>query len=306
MTTVRNLAASIRQQLRERAIADRRPFEEVLTYYAMERFLFRLSTTKHRERFVLKGALMLRIWGTTIARPTRDIDLLGRGEVTADELAAVIRDCIAADVPPDALEFDASSIVTSEIREQERYGGVRAEFRCTLERARIKMQIDVGLGDAITPSVVEITYPVLLELPAPELVAYPVETAVAEKLEAVVDLGLANSRMKDFFDLWSILGNLELPGETIAKAIEATFKRRGTPIPTETPIGLTTAFATDVDKQKQWSAFLRRLRLADGLALADVVRRIERFATPVFRALGVGDEAPARWVPNKEWVDEIS
>jgi hypothetical protein len=176
--TTKNLAASVRERLRQRAVADKRPFDEVLTYYAMERFLFRLSRTSHRERFVLKGALMLRIWGETIARATRDIDLLGQQEMTPDELAIVIQECITAEVEPDALQFDASSIVTSEIRKDERYGGVRAEFTCTLERARIKMQVDVGFGDAITPSVVEITYPALLELPPPRLNAYPVETTI--------------------------------------------------------------------------------------------------------------------------------
>jgi hypothetical protein len=224
--------------------------------------------------------------------------------LTADALTAVIADCIATDVPPDALQFDSASIQTSEIREHERYGGTRAEFWCTLEHARIKMQVDVGLGDVITPSAVEITYPALLELPAPQLVGYPVETAIAEKLEAVVDLGLANSRMKDFFDLWSVLGNLELDGATSAKAIAATFKRRGTAIPTEAPIGLTGAFAADPDKQKQWSAFVRRIRLGASPALAEVVIRISRFATPVFDAARGVSTVPARWGPNAEWAEE--
>jgi nucleotidyltransferase AbiEii toxin of type IV toxin-antitoxin system len=221
VTGPKNLAASIRERLRNRATAEHRPFDEVLAYYAIERFLFRLSKTPHRDHFILKGALMLPLWGATIARPTRDIDLLGRGSPTADQLAAVIADCIAADVPPDALSFDASSIETREIREQERYGGIRATFRATLERARIKMQVDVGLGDVVTPKPVMITYPALLELPAPELVGYPVETAIAEKLEALVDLGMANSRMKDFFDLSSLLGNLDLDGRTIAMKVIA-------------------------------------------------------------------------------------
>ena len=300
MTQAKNVTASVRERLRQRAAATIRPFDEVLTYYAMERFLYRLSQTKHRERFVLKGALMLQLWGTTVQRPTRDIDFLGRGDVNAVQLATIIADCIAVDVLPDGLVFDASSIATSEIREQERYGGVRAEFVCTLERARVKMQVDVGLGDVVTPSVVEITYPVLLDLPAPTLVGYPVETAIAEKLEAVVDLGLANSRMKDFFDLWSLLGSMEIDGATIASAVRATFARRGTAVPDKTPIGLTVEFASDGDKQKQWAAFVRRLRL-DKIALVDVVNRIERFATPVFEGVRDATKVDARWIPSKEW-----
>lgn len=300
MTAAKNLAASIRERLRQRALADRRPFDEVLTYYAMDRFLFRLGQTTHRDRFVLKGAMMLRLWGTTIARPTRDIDLLGRGDLAAGQLASAIADCIAAEAPPDALVFDVGSIVTSEIREQERYGGIRAEFQAMLERARIKMQVDVGLGDVITPRAVEVTYPTLLDFPAPKLHGYPVETAVAEKLEAIVDLGLANSRMKDFFDLWSIAGHLELDGATVAKAIGATFERRGTAVPTSIPVGLSSTFAADADRQKQWSAFVRRIRVDRAPSFADVVARIQRFAMPVFSA-ATGIAFDAMWTPTTEW-----
>ena len=291
MNEPKNVAASVRERLRQRAAAEKRPFDEVLTYYAMERFLYRLSMTAHRDRFVLKGALMLPLWGTKIARATRDIDLLGQGNPTPAEIAAVIADCVAAEVPPDGLVFDASSIETGEIRESERYGGIRATFQATLERARIKMQVDVGLGDAVTPAVVEITYPALLEQPAPVLVGYPVETAIAEKLEAVVDLGLANSRMKDFFDLWILLGSLELDGDAVTKAVRATFARRGTPIPVDAPIGLTPEFAIDSNKQKQWAAFVRRVRLTEAPDLSEVIRRIESFAMPVFRG-----PARTRWV----------
>lgn len=303
MTGPKNLAASIRERLRNRATAEHRPFDEVLAYYAIERFLFRLSKTPHRDHFILKGALMLPLWGATIARPTRDIDLLGRGSPTADQLAAVIADCIAAGVPPDALSFDASSIETREIREQERYGGIRATFRATLERARIKMQVDVGLGDVVTPKPVMITYPALLELPAPELVGYPVETAIAEKLEALVDLGMANSRMKDFFDLSSLLGNLDLDGRTIAMAVGATFARRGTAIPREAPVGLTAAFASDADKQKQWQAFVRRLRLIGQPGLPEIVTRLASFAMPVFDSVCARAQLSARWLAGKGWVE---
>jgi predicted nucleotidyltransferase component of viral defense system len=296
----KNLAASVRERLRQRAAHDGRPFDEVLTYYAIERFLFRLSRTPHRDRFVLKGALMLPLWGTSIARATRDIDLLGRGTPTLDEIAATIRDCMTVAVAPDAVEFDVSSIKTSEIREQERYGGIRATFLARLERARVKMQVDIGLGDVVTPDVVAITYPALLEMPAPELSGYPVETTVAEKLEAIVDLGLANSRMKDFFDLWSLLGNLDLDGATIAKAIGATFARRRTDIPIASPIGLTAEFANDRAKLVQWSAFVRRLRLEDPPSLNAVVNRIAAFAQPVFSA-GISATDGSRWSARAGW-----
>jgi hypothetical protein len=301
MTAPRNLAASVHAKLLNRAKAEGRPFDEVLTYYAIERFLFRLSRTVHRDRFVLKGALMLPLWGTSIARATRDIDFLGRGTLTTDDLAAVIRDCLAAEVPPDAIIFNPSTIAGAAIREDARHGGIRATFLGFLERAKINMQVDVGLGDAVTPGVVSITYPSLLDLPGPELVGYPVETTVAEKLEAIVDLGLSNSRMKDFFDLWSVLGHLELDGATIAAAIKATFARRGTPIPESPPIGLTTTFATDRDKLSQWSAFTRRLRISEPPELAVVVDRIATFAKPLFVANADSERVGHRWLSTGSW-----
>jgi hypothetical protein len=284
MTGPKNLAASIRERLRRRAEARGRPFDEVLTHYAFERFLFRLSSTPHRNRFVLKGALMLPLWGTTLARATRDIDLLGHGAITPATVAGVVADCLAADVPPDAIAFDPSTIAVADIRRDARYGGVRATFLGHLERARIRMQVDVGVGDAVTPGVVAVTYPALLELPAPQLVGYPVETMIAEKLEAIVDLGLANTRMKDFFDLWSVLGSLELDLEVVTAAVRATFARRSTPVPADRPIGLTDQLARDHAKLVQWSAFTRRVRIQDPPELAAVVARIAVFAMPVFAA----------------------
>jgi hypothetical protein len=301
MTGPKNLAASVHARLLTRAKAQERPFDEVLTYYAIERFLFRLSRTAHRDRFVLKGALMLPLWGTAIARATRDIDFLGRDALTTDELASVIADCLAVDAPPDAINFDASTIEVAEIREDTRYGGIRGTFLGYLERAKINMQVDVGLGDVVTPGVVAITYPALLDLPAPELTGYPVETAIAEKLEAIVDLGLTNSRMKDFFDLWSLLGNLELDGETMTTAVQATFARRGTVVPANLPVGLTEEFATQRTKLTQWSAFMARLRISNPPALATVLERIATFAMPVFAAINTSNQVAGRWRATREW-----
>jgi hypothetical protein len=193
------------------------------------------------------------------ARATRDIDLLGRGSLTTADVESMIRDSMAANVVDDGMVFDPTTLDVTTIRERERYGGLRATFIGHLGRARIKMQVDIGLGDAITPGVVDITYPTLLDLPAPALKAYPIETTLAEKLEAIVDLGLANSRMKDYFDIWTLLGAHELDGATIVAAVRATFERR--------------------------------LRSSEPPALADVVERIAAFATSVFD----GSAATLRW-----------
>jgi hypothetical protein len=301
MKPPKNIAASVRERLRQRAAAQGRPFDEVLTYYAIERFLFRLAQTPHRDRFVLKGALMLPIWGSALARATRDIDFLGRGTLEPEAVATIIADCIRVSVPDDGVVFDSASIKTSEIREDERYGGIRATFLGHLERARINMQVDIGLGDVVTPGIVDVAYPALFDLPAPELSGYPVETAIAEKLHAIVDLGLANSRMKDFFDLWTLLGHLDLDGETLVRAVGATFARRGTTIPSAAPIGLTETFAADRDKLAQWSAFCRRIRLADPQALGTVVARIAGFAQLVFSAASRAAPSPSRWSPGRGW-----
>jgi len=163
------------------------------------------------------------------------------------------------------------------------------------------MQVDVGLGDAVTPGVVAISYPALLDLPAPELAGYPVETTIAEKLEAIVDLGLTNSRMKDFFDLWSVLGNLELDGETMTTAVKATFTRRGTAIPANLPVGLTKEFTTERAKLTQWAAFTARLRITEPPALAAVIERIASFATPVFAAVNASNHVAGRWMATRGW-----
>lgn len=298
MKGTKNIAASIRDRLRNRAVAENRPFDELLVYYAMERFLYRLSQTPHRERVVLKGALMLPIWGVTAQRPTRDIDLLARQTMTKDELTALVRDAIAVAVD-DGLSFDAASLEISDIREQERYGGARAQFIALLERARVAMQIDVGLGDVITPSAIDVTYPGLLDLPAAQLSGYPVETTIAEKLDAIVDLGLANSRMKDYFDLWSLLSTHTFDGSLIVRAVGATFKRRGTEVPSEPSIGFTDAFAKDGAKLQQWSAFLRRLRRTTP-TLGDAVHRCASFALPVFECIRSG-KSPGAWEPSVGW-----
>lgn len=296
MRAPKDLAASIASRLLDQARSSGRPYDELLTYYSIERFLFRLASTPHRDRLVLKGALMLPIWGGPVARPTRDIDFLGRGSLTASDVTNIVIDSIAADVEDDGMEFDASTLVVSEIREHERYGGLRATFRGRMGRSRVKMQLDIGLGDAVTPGVIDVTYPTLLDFPAPALKGYPRETSIAEKLEAIVDLGLANSRMKDYFDLWTLTNGHDLDGDAMVAAVRATFERRGTAIPTAPPIGLTSTFAEDAAKQSQWSGFTRRLRAALP-SLSEIVARVAQFALPIFD----GSAATRRWIAGTTW-----
>ena len=240
----RDLGASVRQRLLNQSRAQSRPFQELLQYFAMERFLYRLAKSPYADRFILKGALLLTAWRAPLSRPTMDIDLAGQTNNQLDHLKEVVGAVCEIAVDPDGIEFNLASIEVSRIKEDAVYEGVRVHFHATLARARIPMQLDIGFGDIITPGPTEIEYPTLLDFPAPVLRAYPKETVVAEKLEALTALGLLNSRMKDYYDLALLSRMYPFEGERLAEAIVATFRHRGTTIEAE-PIGLTQAYCDD-------------------------------------------------------------
>lgn len=200
---IKNIAASVRQRLLYLAGEANRPFSELLQYYAMERFLYRLSKSPHRKKFVLKGALMFTVWEAPLSRPTMDIDLLGKTRNSMDNLVAVIQGACLQDVEPDGLSFDEKSVDAERIIEDADYEGVRVRFRSLLDTARCMIQLDVAFGDVISPSFLSIIFPTLLDMPAPRLQGYSMESTIAEKFEAMVKLGVLNSRMKDFYDIWN-------------------------------------------------------------------------------------------------------
>ncbi len=297
----KDVAASVRQRLLNNAKATNRPFQEVLQYFAMERFLYRLSKSPHADRFVLKGALMFTLWGAPATRPTKDIDFLARMENSVDAVVPIIRAVCAEEVEPDGLVFDESTVEGKLIKEDADYEGVRVTFRATLQNARVSMQLDLGFGDVVFPGPEVAEYPVILELPAPQLRAYSRETVVAEKFEAMVKLGQLNSRMKDFFDVWLLSRRFDFDGARLAIAIERTFRNRKTSIPAEA-LALTRAFADDPTKQAQWAAFLRRSRL--DWAPSDlhlVVEAIRGFLQPVVAALGEGRAFELGWRAPGLW-----
>ena len=277
-----NVAHSVRARLLTLSKERREEFQFVLTRYALERLLYRLSRSTHREGFVLKGAMMFAVWSGHPHRATKDLDLLGSGSPDLDRLAAVFREVVVVGVEDDGLVFDATSVVAVRIKEDADYEGVRVTLDAKLGTAKVGVQIDIGFGDAVTPSAVEVAYPSLLDLPRPSLRAYPRETVVAEKLQAMVHLGLLNSRMKDFFDLWVLATHFEFDGELLVRAVKATFERRGTPLPTEPPVAITSTFSGDGSKQKQWTAFLRRSGVGSSdLTLTTVVDGLAEFLLPV-------------------------
>lgn len=270
------LAASIHARLLNRAKARGEDFNLILTRYALERFLYRLSTVPAREAYWLKGAMLFDLWFDVPHRPTRDADFLGFGPMDVDALSGTIHE-ICAIVVDDGMAYDPGSITVEEIREDARYGGLRVRLLGHLGNARCTVQLDVGYGDAVTPGPEEAVYPTLLDdQPPPRLRVYPRAAVVAEKLEAVVSLGMANSRMKDFFDLRALAREGALDARLLGDAIAATFQRRGTAVPDEVPLGLSDEFAYDAVKRAQWKAFLGRNRL-EAPALEDVIEEVRRF-----------------------------
>jgi len=297
---IKNLPASVHDRLLERAKKQNRPFNELLQYFAMERFLYRLSRSTHAKVFVLKGALMLRVWKTSDIRPTMDIDLLGR---TANEIASIVnqvKEAIAVEVEPDGLVFLPDSVTGESIAEDAAYEGVRINFEGRLGNAVINMQIDIGFGDIIYPPPKNMDLPVMLDFPPATLLCYSRESAIAEKFQAMVKLGEANSRMKDFFDIWELSRQFDFQGAELLEAVRLTFKYRKTEIP-ETVIAFTEQF---VDLKKvQWAAFHKRLKQHHVPAsFSEIVVGVGRFLSPISKALVNKGEPPTSWTALGPWV----
>jgi hypothetical protein len=298
---VKDVAASNRQWLQNVGRKTNRPFQEVLEYFAMERFLYRLASSKHASQFVLKGALMFRAWNAPVSRPTRDIDLLGRMDSKVTAIVPVFKAVCNQTVELDGLIFHADSVAGQAIKEDADYAGVRVTFRATLQNSRIAMQIDIGFGDVLTPAAVATDYPTILDLPAPRLKGYCRETVVAEKFEAMVKLGLANSRMKDFYDIWLLSQQFDFDGSVLSNAITRTFTHRKTQI-LAAPTALTPVFADDVQKQTQRRAFLRKTRLTDApSALLDVIAVLASFLLPIAQAIVNGHHFNQTWKALGPW-----
>lgn len=244
--------------------------------------------------FSAQGALLFDLWFDVPFRPTKDIDLLGFGLAEEPHLHAAFAEMCGLDVD-DGIHFDAQSVRIEEIRKEANYTGVRVSLLRWVDGARCPVQVDVGYGDAVTPGPDVVEYPVMLEeFPAPKLRVYPRYTVVAEKLEALISLGVANSRLKDYFDLWVLARNSDFESEMLQQAIEATLLRRGTGIPVDVPFGLTQAYAEDAQKQMQWQGFLKKNRL-QALTLEQVVADLQRFLLPPLNALAAGQVFSGQW-----------
>ncbi len=300
---IKNVPASVRQRLYNRAKKRGDDFNLIIPRYAVERLLYRLSQSPYAKEFVLKGAQLFYVWTESPHRTTRDLDLLRYGAAAISELEDIFRNICQQPVEPqDGIVFLPDTVRGEQIREQAEYIGVRIRFAYRLGEIKGTLQVDVGFGDAVTPAPRMVEFPALLDFPTPRLKAYSREAMIAEKFEALVTLGINNTRMKDFFDLSTLAGTFHFDGETLCRAIAATFKRRKTTVPNTVPVALTAQFAEDATKQKQWQGFLNKNRLQPRHAdFGAVIEAIRKFLMPPTLSLAQKQTFKKIWTPGSDW-----
>ena len=298
----RNVEASVRQRLLNLARKRGEDFQVVVRHYALERFLYRLSRSDYRHQFVVKGAMLFSLWSEEVHRMTWDLDLLGFGEGSPSHIGEVFRELCQVQVEEDGLVFVEDSVRCTRIKENQVYEGVRVSLLAHLGKIPIPIQVDLAFGDAVVPTPREVTFSAMLSMPTPCLRAYPREGVVAEKFQSMVTLGMANSRMKDFYDVWILAKRFRFEGETLCAAIQATFARRRTPLQAEPPLALTPRFFEDPMKQTQWAAFVRKGKLiSEGASLAEVTSVLMGFLLPPALSLVRNEPFNRFWPPGGPW-----
>jgi predicted nucleotidyltransferase component of viral defense system len=293
------LVQSLLARLRNLAAADGAGFQTLLERFAVERLLYRISSSPMRESFVLKGATVFLAWGGEAHRPSRDLDMLGFGLNGVEDLVETFREITALPVEPDGLVFPAEAIKGSRIKEGHEYEGVRLVMLALLGKVRIPVQVDIGFGDAVEPAPIEGDFPTLLDLPAPRLRLYPREVVVAEKFQALVSLGVVNTRLKDFYDLWILSRTFDFDGDILCGSLRATFARRGTPLPEGPPAALSSAFGHQA--QPRWQSFLRKGQLAEIDLVETLLPALAEFLLPAARAARTPGDSPGAWSKGGPW-----
>ena len=300
-TNPQDVSASVHQRLLNKARESGRPFNELFQYYSMERFIYRLSKTPHIQKFILKGALMFTAWNIQATRTTKDIDFLGKLENSVETMIAVMRNTCNQTVEPDGMNFNPDSIICNAIIEDAVYEGIRVFVRGNLGKSRVLLQLDVGFGDVVFPTELEVKYPTILDFPPPTLKGYSKESMIAEKFQAMIKLGELNSRMKDFYDIWLLSKQFDFNGRTLAEAITKTFKIRKTEIPDQ-PSVFKKSFSEDQMREKQWSAFLRKSVLASTThSFYEVMAEIKSFLVPVSSAIVSQESFQKKWKAPGPW-----
>ena len=297
-----SLAESIRYQLLKISKERGETFDRILTLYGIERFLYRLSQSKWKDKFILKGAMLFTIWQDLPYRPTKDIDLLGVVKNDIKNIQGIFSKICSTNVIYDGLSFLAETINCENIQKGNQYKGIRVRLDAILVKARIRIQIDIGFGDLVTPAPKRVKLRPMLSFPGPSILAYSVNSVIAEKFHAMAKLGIANSRIKDFYDIWIISKYMPISGPVLFETIIQTFKRRGDELPGNVPFALTQSFWSDTLKQKQWLAYINKNKLStDGHDFQFVVEDIKRFFSPIITAFKNNDEFNSRWSYKKGW-----
>ena len=300
---MKNPAASVHARLAQRRTKTGEDYNVLLVRFTLERLLYRLSRSSHREQFVLKGAMLFALWEPMLHRVTRDLDLLGFGQPSANRLTDIFRELCLLEVEADGVIFDPHTVACEDIRARNEYAGIRVKLRANLGQAIVPLQVDIGFGDAQSVAPEEITFPVMLGMAAPKLWAYSRETVVAEKLEAIVKLGMLNTRFKDYFDLHYLAQKFPFAGDSLVKSIAATFKRRGTAFPAGLPPGLTPMFGTDPAKIRGWQAFWRKTGPKNEMpTLATVIELLVNFLELPLDAAAKDKPLTATW-KNSGWLN---
>ena len=299
---ITDIAASVHQRLLNKAKKSSRPFNELLQYFAIERFIYRISKSPHADQFILKGALMFSAWCGPASRPTMDIDLLGKIDNQLDTITAVMKNACLTDVEPDGMSFNADTVDAGRITEDAEYEGVRVRVHGGLGKARVSIQIDIGFGDVIVPNAVLVSYPAILDFPAPELKGYTMESTIAEKFQAMVKLGVLNSRMKDFYDIWFLSRTFDFKGELLGEAIEKTFEKRSTPVNLDAAL-FNPSFGIDKDKAVQWRAFIRKTKLTGVPArFEEIVAAVKLFLEPLVTSIAGQKPFSRIWTAPGPWL----
>ncbi len=299
---VKNMSASVRSRLLNLARATGRDFQELTVRYAVERFLARLVESEHRDRFILKGAMLYIPWNLDDKRTTMDLDLLGFGNPDLENLYQVFRQICEVEIADDGLAFDKENITAAPIREESVYDGVRVVVRIALGAMLIPLQVDVGFGDHIVPEPRPSEFPALLAEHGPVIRLYSPETVIAEKFNAMVLLGMANSRMKDYFDIWMLSRHFTIEGTVLREAIRQTFTKRQTALPETEPIGLSDEFSSNESKRHQWQGFVRRQRKQDSSPdFTEIVATIRGFLMPIVTGIAAASPRAITWTPDRGW-----
>jgi predicted nucleotidyltransferase component of viral defense system len=299
--SVKNIAASVHRRLLNKAKESSRPFNELLQYFAIERFIYRLSKSPHADKFILKGALMFSAWCGLASRPTMDIDLLGSIDNRLEVISDAIKDACLMDVEADGISFNAETVDAVRITEDAEYEGVRVRVHGSLGNARVSIQIDIGFGDVIVPNPSSVSYPVILDFPAPEMKGYTMESTIAEKFQAMVKLGVLNSRMKDFYDIWVLSRTFDFKGKILTEAVEKTFENRNTVVTLDAAL-FDSSFGKDEDKNVQWRGFIRKTRLINAPeSFEEVVAAVKSFLEPLASSIIERRNFNSNWIAPGPW-----